>query len=90
MLLPTFWHRKLLIYNYRPLHSAFNQVCFLSILRGGFLVGDFNAQISSHQGHDLHIEVNNINMVEVPRPHMLRESKDIDHYIAFRQFLMTK
>jgi hypothetical protein len=43
-----------------------------------FLVRDFIARTSSHQGQD-HLDDNGISLLKVPRPHWLRESDDIGH-----------
>ena len=46
-------------------------------------MGGFNSQISYYQGQDLHLGNNGLNLLEVPKPHSLRESNDIGQYNAF-------
>lgn len=63
-------------YNCRPLHPIFQGVYFSPIF------SDFNAQTSSHQRQNLHLDVNDIKLLQIPNPHWLREYEDINHYNA--------
>lgn len=49
--------------------------------------GDFHARNSSHEGQDLHLDDNAINLLKVPR---LRESYNIGHYNTLGQSLIEK
>lgn len=84
----TLWHQKLQISKYRSLHSSFHKFVYYQSLRNVFLVGDFIAQTRSHLGQDLHLDDNGINLLEVSRPHWLREFDDIGQYNVFGRFLI--
>lgn len=68
-----------------PYTLLFNEFVSYQSLEEDFLEGEFNAQISSHQGQDSHLGI--INLLDVPRLQRLRESKDNSHYNTFGQYL---
>jgi hypothetical protein len=70
-----------------PYNFLFTKFVSYQSLEDVFPVGGFNAQPSSHQGQDFHLDVSGINLLEVPRPHRLQEYEDIGHYNALCCFL---
>lgn len=65
----------------------FDEFVYYQSLGEVFPVGDFNAHTISHQGQDLQLEDNVINLLEFPRSHWLRESDDSAHFNALCRFL---